>query len=279
MTGTSRTVPAAESAAPAVPTAPAADDGVGPPRPARWLLRRPDADAEARIFCFPYSGVGASMFSRWPRRIGRAETCPIQLPARENRIRERHFGTFGRLAENLIEPLLPHLDRPFVFFGHCAGVLPAFETARQLAARGLPTPDRLVVSAQVPPHECPHDRFLGLSDEELTDELSQQVIARGGTPHPLLMKLTLDVLHQDLDATALYTTDGPTPLPSGITVLRWSDDPEVPPGRLDGWSAYSDDVEFAVLGGGHYEFLSAPADLMSLLERVTAPAKGGSDHV
>lgn len=230
----------------------------------RWLLRRPADEAAARVFCFPYSGVGASMFNRWPRWLKTVEVCPIQLPARENRIREPHYGTYQQLAESVVDPLRPYLDRPFVFFGHCAGSLPAFETALRLAELGLPTPQRLVVSAQAPPHHCPHDRFLDLTDEELAAELGKIVMARGGEPHPLLIELTLDMLHRDLDANRVYTRER-TVLPFGVTVVHWSADHEVDLGLLRDWHGYADDVRFAELPGGHYEFLTAPAPLLDLL--------------
>ncbi|MFD6156635.1 thioesterase II family protein [Nocardia sp. NPDC060256] len=234
---------------------------------ARYLLRKPSEDARARIFCFPYSGVGASMFNQWPRWIDEVEICPVQLPARENRIREPHFGTFQALAAELAPALAPHLDRPFAFFGHCAGALPAFETVRRLADLGAPAPRRLVMSAQVAPHDCPHDRFLELSDAELTDELARLTIARGGRPHPTLIELTLAVLRQDLAANRAYHLDRPTSLAVGITVLHWRQDTEVTPAELAGWRHYSPDVRFVALDGGHYGFLSAPPPLMSELAR------------
>ncbi|MEV5283008.1 thioesterase domain-containing protein [Streptomyces sp. NPDC051994] len=247
-----------------------------PPLFPRWLLRKPSDDAVARVFCFPYSGVGASMFNQWPAMTtDGVEICPIQLPARENRIREAHYGTYEQLAADVVEPLLPYLDRPFAFFGHCAGSLPAFETARRLADLGLPTPQHLVVSAQVAPHHCPNDRFLDMDDKALGEELSQITIARGGEPHPLLIELTLQVLHQDLDANRAYTRAAPVRLPSAITVLRWSKDQEITPAQMEGWQHYADDVRFTELEGGHYEFLGAPQALLALLADLATPAPQG----
>jgi surfactin synthase thioesterase subunit len=236
-----------------------------------WLLRKPDDTAAARLFCFPYSGVGASMFSRWPRWLGDVEVCPIQLPARENRIREPHYGTYEWLAADLVEPLTPYLDRPFAFFGHCAGSLPAFETAVRLAATRRPAPRQIVVSAQVAPHDCPRDRFLDMTDEQLTAELTALVIAQGGRPHPMLLQLTLSVLHEDLEANRIYRRPKPVALASGITVLSWDRDVEISAGELAGWDAYSSDVRFVELPGGHYEFLSAPSPLLDLLRDLTSP--------
>ena len=253
------------------------------PFPTR-LLRRPSEDAEARVFCFPYSGVGGSMFSQWPRAIGTAEVCPIQLPARENRVREPHYGTYQELAAELVEQLLPYLDRPFVLFGHCAGALPAFETAALLAERGLPLPHRLVVSAQVPPHHCPQDRFLDMDDEQLGRELGRIIVERGGEPHPALIELTLEVLHQDLDANRVYRRPSPLVLPVGVTALHWADDEEITPEQIRPWREYSSDVRFSVLDGGHYAFLSAPQQLMDLFAALLAeprspePSGAGSGH-
>ena len=88
-------------------------------RPSRWLLRNPSPDSAARVFCLPYSGCGASMYHRWPRFLGDVEVCPVQLPGRENRLREPSAETYQELAERLIPALRPQLDRPFALFGHC----------------------------------------------------------------------------------------------------------------------------------------------------------------
>lgn len=211
------------------------------------------------------------MFNHWPRWIGEIEVCPLQLPARENRIRVPHYGTYQAMAEMLVPALRPYLDRPFTFFGHCAGALPAFETVCRLATSGDRLPRQLVVSAQVPPHECPHDRFLDYDDDRLTEELSRLVVARGGRPHPLLIELTLDVLHKDLAANRIYRRERPVSVPAGITVLHWRDDPEVTPAQLAGWRLYAQEVRFVVLDGGHYEFLSAGTPLLDELTKgVTA---------
>jgi surfactin synthase thioesterase subunit len=205
------------------------------------------------------------MFNRWPRWVDGFEVCPVQLPGRENRIREPVPGSHEALADALTVSLLPYLDRPFVLFGHCAGALPAYEVARRLEAHGVHGRGALVVSAQVAPHDCPHDRFLDLTDAQLLDELAQLTRLRGGEPHPALLELSLEVLRQDLDANRMYRLDAPAPVPVDITVVHWTDDPEVTMAELDGWRCYADRVRFSALRGGHYEFLRAPDDLLGLL--------------
>ncbi|WP_316520094.1 thioesterase II family protein [Kitasatospora brasiliensis] len=250
-----------------------------PTRPQSWLLRKPKGEAPARLFCFPYSGVGASMYSRWPQLIGPAEVCLIQLPGRENRLREPHYGTYEGLAEPLIEALLPYLDRPFGFFGHCGGALPGFATAMRLAQDGLPVPDRLFVSSQVAPHDGPFGRFLGMTDDELAVELAELTKAMGGTPHPAMIELSLGVLRADVDANRAYRLDKPVRLPSAVHAIGWDRDQEIRPEQMTGWSEYADPGRFrpVVLSGEHYAFLSAPQELIDVLGSGMAAAMGERD--
>nr|BAV57450.1 thioesterase [Streptomyces sp. SANK 60404] len=238
-----------------------------PPRPAKWLLRPPGSESTRRLFCFPYAGVGASMYARWPQRVGDAEVCLVQLPGRETRLREPHFGTYEELAGPLAEALAPHLDKPFAFFGHCSGVLPAFAAALELHRRGLPVPERLFVSSQVAPHNGPYGRLLGLSRDELGGELAALTRAMGGEPHPDLIELGVDVLAADIEANRRYRLDEPVRLPTAITTIGWRDDDVIPPSLMDGWGEYTEDgpVRTVLLDGAHYDFLGAPAPLLAEL--------------
>ncbi len=230
-----------------------------------WFLRPPAPDHASRLFCFPYSGIGASAFQAWPRVIGDMEVCPLQFPGRESRMAEPHYGTYRDLAAALVEPLVPRLDRPSAFFGHCAGALPAFETVVLLAELGLPVPDRLFVSGQVAPHDCPHDRMRTMTDEQLRAELATIARSRGIEPGADMIEMSLGVLRRDLAANGDYRRPEPVVVPCEIVVLHWRDDPEVELDQLHGWYRYSDSVEFRVVDGGHYGFLDAPEELTTLV--------------
>src|SRR6266545_2952434 len=128
---------------------------------ARWFLREPSPEGAARLFCLPYSGCGATMYRNWPRFLGDIEICRVQPPGRENRTREAAYETYEQLADDLAEVLLPYLDRPFAFFGHCGSALPGYETTVRLLQRGYPMPLRLFVSSQAAPHQGPTGRAHG----------------------------------------------------------------------------------------------------------------------
>ncbi|MET7298770.1 alpha/beta fold hydrolase [Embleya sp. NPDC005575] len=229
-----------------------------------WFVRRP-TDHPARIFCFPYSGSGASAFSAWPAAIDDVEVCPVQFPGRENRLAEPHYGTYENLAAGLIDPLAPLLDRPFAFFGHCAGALPAFETVVRLAERGLPGPDCFFVSGQPAPHDASGDRMLTMTESELRAEVESFIRGRGIEPRPDMVDMGLAVLLRDHAAARDYRRTEPVEVRCPIVVLHWRDDPEVSLDRLDGWRQYSDSVDIRVVDGGHYDFMHAPDELRKLL--------------
>jgi surfactin synthase thioesterase subunit len=244
----------------------------------RWLLRQPDPEAGVRLFCFPYSGSGATMYERWPRRFGDVEVCPVQPPGRQNRIREPHYETYEQLAAGLIEFLSPHLDRPFAFFGHCSGALPGVEVTRQLAAAGLPLPRRLFVSAQVAPHDGPYGRLLELEREELRDELAHIIVSMGGQPSDALLDLGLNLLVKDVEANKRYVVPGPLDLPCGITAIGWNDDREIPTQLMGGWRASSANCRYVLLDGGHFEFLGAPPALLAEIARDLEADAGSASH-
>ncbi|MFI6339606.1 thioesterase II family protein [Streptomyces sp. NPDC050535] len=230
-----------------------------------WFVRPRPTEHPARIFCFPFSGSGASAFSAWPAAIDDVEVCPVQFPGRENRMAEPHYGTYENLAAGLIEPLVPLLDRPFAFFGHCAGALPAFETVVRLAEQGLPQPDRLFVSGQSAPHEASRDRMLTMSESELRTELETFLRGRGIQPRQDMIDMGMAVLLSDHAAAGEYRRAESVVLPCPIVVLHWRDDSDVSLDDLEGWRQYSDSVEIRVVDGGHYDFMNAPEELRELL--------------
>ena len=258
-----------------MPSPPDPHSGPPPQRPdTPWLIREPSADARARLFCVPYSGCGASMYRQWPRFTDGVEICPVQLPGRENRIRERPHATYQALACDLAEGLLPYLDRPYGLFGHCGAALAAYETAVHLLRRGHPRPTRLFLSSQVAPQHGPRGRFLRLTDDELRQELGQLMTRLGGEPLPSLIDLTLGILRADIEANKPYHLPDPPRLPVALTAIGWDGDFEVPYRSMGGWDVCGDTV-FELLQGEHHTFTEAPDALLQVFSAGLLPAAAG----
>jgi surfactin synthase thioesterase subunit len=230
-----------------------------------WFVRPPSTDHPARLFCLPFAGAGASAYSAWPVAIGDAEVCPVQFPGRENRLGDPHYGTFDRLAADLVTALEPLLDRPYAFFGHCAGALPAYETVLRLAELGLPGPARLFVSGQPAPHDAGRDRMLAMTESQLRDELITLLRDRGFDPRPDMIEMGMSVLLPDHAAARAYHRVPPVPIRCPIVVLHWAGDPVVTRDDLRGWHRYSDVVDTRTIPGGRYDFMLASEKLQDVL--------------
>jgi surfactin synthase thioesterase subunit len=217
-----------------------------------------------RLFCFPYSGCGATMFRRWPASIGAAEVIPLQLPGRENRSGEPHFATYERLADDLVAGIADYLDRPYAVFGHCGGALPCFETVLRIQERGLPRPTRCFVSSQVAPQDGPRGRFLRLSPALLEAELRGLFRALGtDNPPDELVEIFLEVLVADVEANKAYHRPAGR-VDTPLTVIGWDRDVEVPHELMSGWAAWGT-ADAVLLHGEHYTFLDAPDDLRDVI--------------
>jgi surfactin synthase thioesterase subunit len=241
-----------------------------------WLVREPDPGGQARLFCLPFAGSGASAYRHWPRRIGDVEVCPVQLPGRETRIREKSKQDFDDFAIDAAAGLLPYLDRPFALFGHCMGALLAYALLVRLQETGGPLPGRLIVSASLVPSRGFYGVFRpDMTDAEVTVELERVVAVTGSELDPDLLPLAIRILRNDVGMCSRYRPPGPYPLVPPITALWWTADPDVREVDAAEWADYGATVH-RTLPGDSLTFLTAPASLVDVVRADTAELVTGS---
>lgn len=214
------------------------------------------ASAPLRMFCFPYAGGGAWAYRKWKDAlVDDVALYSIQLPGRENRIDEAPITSMPAMRARLAEEIAPYLDRPFIFFGHSLGSLIAFECVRELRDRGLPLPQRMIVSGRRAPHIGRTEKpWHSMSDVDLMAELKNL----GGTPDGILENaelraLFLPVLRADFGLNEAYVHREEAPLPMVATMLRGTDDPTTSLAQAEEWRRhFSSPVRFVEYGGGHF---------------------------
>ena len=105
-----------------------------------WLYRSaPRQSPSVRLFCFPYAGVGASVFRQWPAGLPvEFDVCAVQLPGRTVRLSEPPIASIPALVDGIVAAITPYLDIPFVFFGHSMGAILAAEVTRELVRKRGP---------------------------------------------------------------------------------------------------------------------------------------------
>lgn len=209
-----------------------------------WLVfPEPNAEAETRLFCFPYAGAGPVVYRAWPESLPHTvEVVTVHYPGRESRFREPLFETLQPLVDTLAGHILPTLDRPYAFFGHSMGALVAFELTRKLRALGARLPAHLFVSARRAPHIPERlPPIHTLEDAAFTAAVQQRY---NGIPPVILedaelLALFLPMLKADFSVieTYRYTPEAPFDFP--ITTFVGLQDPGTNQQEMDGWQAHT----------------------------------------
>jgi len=216
------------------------------------------------VFCIPHAGSGTNIFASWPFEQDSVEFLPVELPGRLARFGEPMPETFQDLAAAMVAGLEPYLDVPYAFFGHCWSALAAYEVTAALQDLGLPAPARLYVSSQVAPQDGPVGRMLDMDEAALAADLEATIRDQGNRPHPELISIYVRVLRDDIEVSRRYVVPDPVRLSCPITAIGWTDDVEIRPEQMTGWSACGD-TTFEVFAGHHHRFIDAPPELRSTL--------------
>jgi medium-chain acyl-[acyl-carrier-protein] hydrolase len=232
--------------------------------------------AKALLICFPHAGGAAAAYRLWPTGLPEElELLAVQLPGRANRLHERALSSIPELVDALVSALLPHLDRPFAFFGHSMGAVLAFEVAHALRKIGGPLPKHLVVSGRRPPHLFVDEPPLHtMGDGDFIAEINRRY---GGIPaevlqHADLMALLLPGLRADVTALETHRPPGPKPLPCPITVFGGSEDRLAPRAHLDAWRATTNSTfRVRVFPGGHFYLEAYRTDVVADVAATLAP--------
>jgi medium-chain acyl-[acyl-carrier-protein] hydrolase len=228
-------------------------------------FRRPRPESRLRLFCFPYSGGGASIYRNWRDALAPdVELCAVQLPGRETRFKEPAATVMADVVEQVAQGIEPLLDRPFALFGHSFGALVSFEMAHQLQSLGF-RPEHLFVSGRQAPHLVyPRPPIHQLGDEAFSDEMRRL----NGTPEHVLanaalLSLAIRIVRADYTVCENYRlTDGRPLLDCPLTALGGTDDPETTVDDVEGWARQTGGgFEARMIPGDHF-FLHAQEPLV-----------------
>ncbi|HEY7171226.1 MAG TPA: thioesterase domain-containing protein [Vicinamibacterales bacterium] len=242
---------------------------------------RPNQAAALRLFCFPYAGMGASVFRSWTTEFpSNVELCFVQPPGRESRWSEQACVSIQDLAPAAAEALTPYLTLPFAFFGHSLGALTSFEVARVLRRRNLPQPRHLFVSAHRAPHlPNPHPPLRHLGDQQFVAEIAAQYngIPQAVLENPDLIELMLPCLRADFTAFETYRHEAEPPLSCPITAFGGRSDPRVGEAEVAAWREHTSGAfECAQFAGDHFFLQSSRDALLTVVRReiaaMSAPA-------
>lgn len=241
---------------------------------ARWLRHfgAPRAHASVNLVCLPHAGAGAFQFASWARSLaGLAHVVAVQLPGREDRLREPCMTDSAALTEQVAAALAALPPRSLVLYGHSMGASLAHALALRLRRDGAPV-RALLVSGQTPPH-VPRSRPPLASPDALLAWLR----ALDGMPAAVLandelMALWLPTAWADMqlvdDCFAAANAAGPGTRPVRLdvplTALAAAGDWLAPPERVARWRDCAGAAFHNVtLAGGHFFPQTHPAAMLA----------------
>lgn len=241
-----------------------------------WFLRPIRREhAELRLYCLPYAGGTPNAFRSWARGLpDSVEVVGVRLPGRDSRLRERAFDRWPPLLEAVEDVLRPHLDRPYMFFGHSFGARVVFELTRRFEAHGLPLPRRLFVSGCRAPHIPPPDPELHIVPR---DEFFERVRRMKGTPAEVLENRPLmEMLEPTLRADmGLHNQpwDDPGKVPVPLSALSGTGDEIDPPDTMRDWGRYtSSSFAFHPFSGDHFFLHGQEHEVLDTISRYVTGA-------
>jgi surfactin synthase thioesterase subunit len=229
-----------------------------------WITTSNVPNKKLRLFCLPYAGGGTATYRNWQKAVRAGiEVCPVRLPGREMRIKDKPIEERGMMVQSIIAALTPVLAQPYALFGHSMGGLLAYLVACEIRDRRLPLPRHLFVSARPAPQivrSVLSKPVSKLSDAEFLQELAGTVNSSlmDFIAESELLALVLPTLRSDFQLLEGYSYVPRERLPLPITALGGISDPTVSETDLQPWAECTTAAfSLEMLEGDHF-FVNNP---------------------
>lgn len=259
-----------------------------------WFVHRKiNPQAEVRLFCLPYGGGGASLYRQWQDAFlhEHVEICPIQLPGRENRLKESLIYNISEMVDTLEAVIQPELDRPYALYGHSMGALIAFRLAYQLWQNSEIKPVHLFVGGFSSPLIYPNPlmekilsryREAGLTQIPNPDEINASSIEKVKKAVRNLFKIenddlletSLPIFISDTKIVESYKPEEEKIFDIPITAFHGSHDDRVSKEEMELWKKLtSSSFNLYILPGDHF-FLHKDQSQQKLQKMIYEIIKG-----
>ncbi|CAM2006493.1 thioesterase II family protein [Acanthopleuribacter pedis] len=238
-----------------------------------WLrCFAPHTNPKKRLFAFHHGGGSAVFVKNWHTFLGEdVEVVGVQLPGRQERMREKPITQVEALVQPLAQALQPYTDLPFYLFGHSLGAMVSFELARYLCDFTSAQPQALIVSGRHAPQvKSVFPKIARLDDQAFLegvknyDGLPAEILA-----HKELLQLILPSLRADFALSETYFYQPAPPLPHPIAAIGGNADRSVPVANLEAWQKQTrGGFSMQLIDGGHFYFEEQPDAFFTALKQV-----------
>lgn len=235
----------------------------------KWIFNNKHRQTNGyKLFCIPYAGAGATIFSRWQKLMGKEiDILPVQLPGRENRIDEPCVKDAKELANMILDGIRNELGEHFSIFGHSMGGIIAYELTILIEKKLQLSPDILFMSATTL-QKRPQNKFVS----NITDEELGQYLARtGGTSLELLdsdifRETYFPIIRNDYGLVEKYECDYQM-TSARVRAFASKDDCEIDYRETENIKMVSKDFKISYFEGGHFYIQSDTAELIKKIKK------------
>lgn len=239
----------------------------------KCLAARPMASL--RLLCIPFAGGGALAFREWPALLpAHVEAFAVQLPAREDRLREPALDRWQPMMEALIAAVSPLPAQPTAIFGHSLGAVIGLELGRWLQASQPGRLRHVFLSGRPWPGVGgnEHGDWRGLTDEALMAALDRHYGSLSTSlSHPDIRELAIPALRADLCLLDSYRYAPSAALDCPLTVFAGTDDPATDAAGIAAWRHETRGTfRTRTFDGGHFFVESCRPQLLAEITALLA---------
>lgn len=143
-----------------------------------------------KLFCIPYAGGSASIYSQWTKFFDSSTVVtPLELKGRGTRIKEGFYENFEAAVEDLYQIIQNDIEEnKYCLFGHSMGGILAYELYYKIFENQKRLPEHIFFSGTTTPSNFnKKKKVYALPDEEFL----KAIINYGGMPKEILENKTI----------------------------------------------------------------------------------------
>lgn len=210
-----------------------------------------------KLFCFPYAGGSAMVYSKWKKLIDDSFLIvPVEIPGRGIRFGEDLCDNMEDLIDDLYSRLKDSfMENDYMLYGHSMGSWIVYYLMNRIIKEEIRLPRHLYLSGKEAPHILKNKTMVHkLSKSEFMDK----ILSLGGTPveffdNEEMLDVFVPILRNDYKLIETCAYEEPEKaFDCGITIFNGTED-DLEEEDIQGWSRYTA-KEFDVynFNGGHF---------------------------
>lgn len=219
-----------------------------------------------KLFCIPYVGSSAMIYSRWSKYLSNSiELYPVELAGRGRRFKDPFYNNIEEAVDDVFNMIKAEsLDSEYAVFGHCTSALLAYEVCKKFNNLKEKLPIHIFFSARRPPYIKMKDKKLqDMSEKEIIEEMFTLDTTKQVFLHQERLSQFLPVWKADLNMYDNYCcADTSYDFATDITILAGKDDPIV-----NYSDSYSDLKEWENYTSGKCSIYEVTGDHLFIIEQ------------